>query len=115
MIGDAGDFEQLRLTDLRWQYGPFPQPFSKTIYYDPREDGPVLAATASGFNLILQPSDGRPSDRDCAADGVPPILSFLVHPEDTNLEDYVKRFPKNEIAFCQSADSRLYAASPRIT
>ena len=25
MIGDAGRFEQLRLTDLRWQYGPFPQ------------------------------------------------------------------------------------------
>src|SRR5690349_1768642 len=24
MIGHAGEFEQLRLTDLRWQYGPFP-------------------------------------------------------------------------------------------
>jgi hypothetical protein len=39
MIGHAGQFEQLRLTDLRWQYGPFPQRFAKTIYYDPREEG----------------------------------------------------------------------------
>lgn len=29
MIGRAGQFEQLRLTDLRWQYGPFPSRFAK--------------------------------------------------------------------------------------
>ncbi len=28
MIGHAGEFEQLRLTDLRWQYGPYPQKFA---------------------------------------------------------------------------------------
>jgi tetratricopeptide (TPR) repeat protein len=116
MIGDAGDFEQLRLTDLRWQYGPFPQAFSKTIYYDPREDGPVLAATQNGLNLVLQPSAGRPSRRDCAADSVTPLASVSYTPTVnpvTGAEDWsgmLSQFPVNEIAFCQSADSRLYAA-----
>jgi hypothetical protein len=107
MIGDAGDFESLELTDLRWQYGPFPKPFSKTIYYDPREDGPVLAATKTGFNLIIQPSDGLPSDRDCPSDGVRPLINIQ---GEVPLEDWLKMVPKNEIAFCQSAESRLYAA-----
>ena len=65
MIGDAGPFEQLRLTDLRWQYGPFPQRFAKTIYYDPREEGSVLATTKHGVNLVLRPSVGRPTNRNC--------------------------------------------------
>jgi hypothetical protein len=115
MIGDAGDFEQLRLTDLRWQYGPFPAAFSKTIYYDPREEGPVLAASETGFNLILQPSEGRPSDRDCDEDGAPPLASVSFSPSldpVTGAEDWsgmLGQLPRNEIAFCQSADSRLYA------
>lgn len=61
VIGDAGEFEQLRLTDRRWQYGPFPDAFAKTIYYDPGEDGSVLATTEAGVNLVLQPSDGAPT------------------------------------------------------
>lgn len=108
MIGDAGDFEQLRLTDLRWQYGPFPTAFSKTIYYDPREEGPVLAASETGSNLILQPSEGRPSDRDCQGDGERPLLSLQLS-MDVPLEEFLRQVPYNEIAFCQSADSRLYA------
>ena len=39
MIGDAGDFEQLRLTDSRWQYGPF----SRTR----RETGRIASASRS--------------------------------------------------------------------
>lgn len=49
---------QLRLTDLRWQYGPFPKEFAKTIYYDPRESGSVLATTNDDINLVLRPSRG---------------------------------------------------------
>jgi tetratricopeptide (TPR) repeat protein len=114
MIGDAGDFEQLRLTDSRWQYGPFPHVFSKTIYYDPREDGPVLAASQTGLNLIIQPSEGRPSDRDCASEGGASLVSISFAPKltSTGAEDWSGisgQFPQNEIAFCQSADSRLYA------
>jgi hypothetical protein len=116
IIGDAGDFEQLRLTDSRWQYGPYPRAFSKTIYYDPREDGPVLATSKTGLNIILQPSEGRPSDRDCASEGGASLVSVSYSPSInpvTGAEDWSGisgQFPQNEIAFCQSADSRLYAA-----
>ncbi len=94
MMGYVGQFEQLRLTDLRWQYGPYPQRFAKTIYYDPREEGSVLATTRYGINVILSPSVGRPTNRNCTwGDGDPPL--GLV--------------PVNELAFCQSPESRLYA------
>jgi hypothetical protein len=114
MIGAAAEFEQLRLTDLRWQYGPFPTPFSKTIYYDPREEGPVLAATQTGSNLILQPSIGRPSRRDCRSDGDTGLVSVSFAPTlnadgSESWGGIVALLPVNEIAFCQSADSRLYA------
>ncbi|PXA97246.1 hypothetical protein DMC47_14805 [Nostoc sp. 3335mG] len=123
MIGDAGEFEQLRLTDLRWQYGPFPVAFAKTVYYDPREDGSVLATTEAGVNLVLQPSDGAPTKRNCG-DGNETSLTnnFVVMRPDPNpmklmngdLDpdpiDIVAQLPKNEIAVCQSAQSRLYAS-----
>ena len=40
---------------------PVPAGFAKTIYYDPREEGSVLATTKDGVNLVLRPSV-RPSD-----------------------------------------------------
>lgn len=40
------------------QYGPFPKEFAKTIYYDPRESGSVLATTNDDINLVLRPSRG---------------------------------------------------------
>jgi hypothetical protein len=115
MIEDAGGFEQLRLTDLRWQYGPFPYQFAKTIYYDPREEGPVLATTDAGVNLVLHPSEGRPTSRNCAPEGDKPLASVSFSPSidpATGAEDWsgmLGQLPRNEIAFCQSAESRLYA------
>lgn len=121
MIGDAGEFEQLRLTDSRWQYGPFPRAFAKTIYYDPREEGPVLATTEAGVNVVLQPSESRPTSRNCAAgEGntslesasfVPSVVPSINPGESTgeNWEALLLLLPRNEIVFCQSAQSRLYA------
>jgi hypothetical protein len=98
MIGDVGPFEQLRLTDLRWQYGPFPKRFAKTIYYDPREEGSVLATTKQGVNLVLRPSLGRPTNRNCYEGYRGPLPSAGR-----------SRGPINELVVCQSAESRLYA------
>ncbi|MBO9623341.1 MAG: hypothetical protein J7500_11585 [Sphingomonas sp.] len=116
MIGDAGEFERLRLTDLRWQYGPFPEAFAKTIYYDPREDGSVLATTRDGVNLILRPSYGAPTSRNCTGDRDPYIASVVVSPRVTgdggltvDPDQILAQLPVNELAFCQSAESRLYA------
>jgi tetratricopeptide (TPR) repeat protein len=112
MIGEAGPFEQLRLTDLRWQYGPFPQKFAKTIYYDPREEGSVLATTRDGVNLVLRPSYGRPTNRNCDGDNRRPLVTQTVISkvgrEGAETVD-PSQFPVNELAFCQSAESRLYA------
>ncbi len=112
MIGHAGEFEQIRLTDLRWQYGPFPQRFAKTIYYDPREEGSVLATTKDGVNLVLRPSYGRPTNRNCdGGDSGPPLVTNVVIQVDRFGSESVdpSQFPVNELAFCQSAESRLYA------
>lgn len=118
MIGHAGEFEQLRLTDLRWQYGPFPQKFAKTIYYDPREEGSVLATTRDGVNLVLRPSTGRPTNRNCdGGDGGPPVLNqIVVSPRVTasgeltvDENQILSQISVNELSFCQSAESRLYA------
>jgi hypothetical protein len=116
MIGDAGAFEQLRLTNLRWQYGPFPHVFAKTIYYDPREEGSVLATTKDGMNLVLRPSVGRPTNRNCDGgdDGKPlPSVSFAPRLDPVTgkeqWDDILTLLPVNELSFCQSAESRLYA------
>jgi hypothetical protein len=115
MIGDAGQFEQLRLTDLRWQYGPFPQAFQKTIYYDPREEGSVLATTKEGANLVLRNSVGRATSRNCATDGETPLARVSFAPSinpitgEENWDGILGLLPVNEVAFCQSAASRLYA------
>jgi hypothetical protein len=112
MIGEAGQFEQLRLTDLRWQYGPFPPKFAKTIYYDPREEGSVLATTKDGVNLVLRPSYGRPTNRNCDRGvGGPRLVTNVVTTVGRDGSEKVdpSQFPVNELAFCQSAESRLYA------
>lgn len=115
MIGDVGEFEQLRLTDRRWQYGPFPDAFAKTIYFEPREEGSVLATTEEGVNLVLQPSFSRPTSRNCKGDDEAVINSVSFSPTigsdgSENYDGLVAQLPLNEIAVCQSAQSRLYAA-----
>ncbi|MCE3250525.1 MAG: hypothetical protein K0R41_4350 [Geminicoccaceae bacterium] len=111
MIGHAGEFEQLRLTDLRWQYGPFPPRFAKTVYYDPRDEGPVLATTRDGVNVVLRPSYGRPTNRNCDGDNRRPLVTSVVTQVSRTGAESVDpaQFPVNELAFCQSAESRLYA------
>lgn len=43
LIGDRVDFDHLGLHNIRWQQGPYPSEFPNSIYYDPREDGAVMA------------------------------------------------------------------------
>ena len=43
MIGDPAGFDHLGLHNIRWQQGPYPNEFPTEIYYDPREDGAVMA------------------------------------------------------------------------
>jgi hypothetical protein len=129
MIGDAGDFEQLRLTNLRWQYGPFPAAFPKTIYYDPREEGPVLATTADGVKIMIEPSRGALSQRNCeggddpvqqfgtGGHGFAPLSMTQTGPAEGSPGASPNGAPIDqsqliigEVSFCQSAEARLYSA-----
>ena len=114
MIGDAGDFEQLRLTDLRWQYGPVPKAFENTVYYDPRADGSKIATTKTDVNLVLQYSNGAPTTRDCTGGGEPLhggiVLTPMGENGDVDVGQWLSQMPVNEIAFCQTAQSRMYSA-----
>jgi hypothetical protein len=118
MIGHVGAFEQLRLSDLRWQYGPFPWKFAKTVYYDPREEGSVIATTKDGVRVILRPSLGRLTNRNCYGTGDRslnnPTVTYRVDggsgTESFDVDAFLMSLPINELVFCQSAESRLYAA-----
>jgi hypothetical protein len=129
MIGDAGDFEQLRLTNLRWQYGPFPAAFPKTVYYDPREEGSVIATTADGVKIMIEPSRGALSQRNCdggddpvqrsgtGGHGFGPLSMTQTGPAEGSPGAPPNGAPIDqsqliigEVSFCQSAEARLYSA-----
>jgi hypothetical protein len=54
LIGDPVDFDHLKLRNIRWEQGPYPREFPNEIYYDPREDGAVLATAHADqcFTLV---------------------------------------------------------------
>jgi hypothetical protein len=102
LIGDYADFDQLNLRNLRWQQGPFPKAFPSERYYDPREDGAVLATTHIDQKVILQ-------------QGVVYGGTALVPAEagvGRNLASdsgYAPATLVNEISFPMTAAGRLYA------
>lgn len=105
MIGDGADFDHLELHNIRWQQGPYPRQFPDELYYDPREDGAVLATTLDDQKIVLQHGinlmslDGRDANGQpiTSGPGVP------LRP-DVNV---------NEVAYAMTAEGRLYAGFAR--
>jgi hypothetical protein len=54
LIGDVAQFEQMDLHNTRWQQGPFSDLFRIGRYYDPREDGAVMASTRVDQRVVVQ-------------------------------------------------------------
>lgn len=54
LIGDPADFDHLGLSNVRWQQGPYPKEFPTQVYYDPREDGAVMANPASDQCFMIE-------------------------------------------------------------
>lgn len=54
MIGTLARFEALDLRNRRWQQGPFAEAFRIGRYYDPREDGVVMASTGVDQRIIIE-------------------------------------------------------------
>jgi hypothetical protein len=74
-IGDSADFKALRLGHARWQDGPFPDAFPPEFYYDPRDDGPVLATTRTDQKILLQAGRRLDSIPLPVVEGTPPELA----------------------------------------
>lgn len=102
LIGDMADFDQLDLRNVRWQSGPYPPQFQTQLYYDPREEGAVLATAHAEQKIELQ----RGVD----------LVSLFPPKTDASSPDFAPMTAisgsgakANEISFPVTADSRLYA------
>ena len=108
-IGDSADFDHLRLGNARWQEGPFPAAFPQANYYDPRDDGPVLATTRTDQKIVLQagrtlssiplPDIPAPADQTATAQA-PTIASTSASSESMIV---------GETGFTATAEGRLYS------
>lgn len=108
LIGDTADFDQLDLKSLRWQRGPYPDAFPTQLYYDPREDGAVLATTDVDQRVLLQPGTSLSSisiaiPPDPMAEPGTPTANF----SDTSAG--ATAGAANEIAYPLTAEGRIYA------
>jgi hypothetical protein len=56
LIGDVAEFDELDLRNKRWQQGPFNDMFQISRYYDPREDGAVMATTRVDQRTVIEHS-----------------------------------------------------------
>jgi len=54
LIGQAVQFEQMDLNNLRWQQGPYNELFKVDRYYDPREDGAVMASINADQRVAIE-------------------------------------------------------------
>ena len=55
LVGNTAEFEAMDLRNVRWQQGPYAIAFTPLRYYDPREDGAVLAASRIDQKVVLDP------------------------------------------------------------
>ena len=54
MIGNVPEFDGMDLKNKRWQQGPFNELFEISRYYDPREDGAVMATTRVDQRTVIE-------------------------------------------------------------
>jgi hypothetical protein len=65
VIDSSADFRAMGLRNLRSREGPFVTAFSDQTYYDPREDGDVLAVARG--DQIIELNTNRANNLDCDA------------------------------------------------
>jgi hypothetical protein len=54
MIGEVAQFDTLDLRNRRWQQGPYNDLFSIGHYYDPRDDGAVMASIRADQRVVVE-------------------------------------------------------------
>jgi len=116
LIGDRVDFDHLRLKNVRWQEGPYPRDFTTSFYYDPREDGAVMAAPRDSQKIVFRrgvplafidlaqiAGQGARAAPNTGMDSAPPEHIDALTLDNAGLKD------AGEISSVISADSRLYS------
>jgi hypothetical protein len=109
LIGDAADFHHLGLRNLRWQQGPYPRAFPDELYYDPREDGAVLATAQQDQSIVLEQGVALSSLDLRAQQGVVSGPGAEAGAEAMPRHD----MRANSVALPMSAEGRLYAGFAR--
>jgi hypothetical protein len=63
LVDSESRFRAMKLSDARAQEGPFPATFASRLYYDPREDGEILAMARA--DQIIELNTARRFNLDC--------------------------------------------------
>jgi tetratricopeptide (TPR) repeat protein len=128
LVGDSREFDAMGLRNLRFTPGPWRSGFEVQGYYDPREDGPVLAATRYDTRVQLERGASLagllPDLIRATSGGVPDptandagLSSHLAGPIGTGAGFAKKDDPfavaVNEVSVPVGAEGRIYAAFAR--
>lgn len=115
LIGDPVEFDHLGLRDIRWQQGPYPREFPNEIYYDPREDGPVMATAHADQCFALDPGatvltsdDLNGIDLSAQPDETPDDTTVRISSTITDVGATHCSGNPNKVSV--TAESRLYSA-----
>ncbi len=95
------DLSSLGLQNARWQQGPFMAPFAGTVYYDPREDGEVMAVSRRAGSIRLDTPLARTAACDDAVQNADP---------DSNATMTCSRAAVRQAPLALSWEQALYAA-----
>jgi len=106
LIGDHADFDHLQLKNIRWQQGPYPPEFPNQIYYDPREDGAVMATAQADqcFALVRDAVVLTPEDLESN------IIGHSLPQSGVSVASSNSKCSSNPNMVAVSAESRLYSA-----
>ena len=106
LIDDGAEFDAMELANVRVQEGPFADVFPPSYYYDPREDGAVLASSRYDQTIHLTKGVTLSSLQSYSFDqrtGVSESVLF----GDANIGNLPSA---NAITIAVGADARLYNA-----
>ncbi len=124
LVGDGAEFDAMHLRNLRFSPGPYARAFPVPGYYDPREDGPVLAASRndgkavltrgvdlSGFLSSVQLDSQPAAVPGAEAAGMAPSAYAAARPSFAGSDPMAVSV--NELAVPIPAEGRIYAGFAR--
>lgn len=121
LVGDPTEFEAMDLVNRRFTPGPYRWGFETQGYYDPREDGPVLAVTRFDTKVQLErgislaailPDLIRATGRSMDEPGISSHLAGTISGTQFARNDPFT-ISVNESSVPISAEGRIYAAFAR--